>query len=299
MIVACVYKLGVFILGCVGGGCFAVWTLSWSEDPFIASVGWRWCYILVLAIIVGILALFFVKYVAMIVTAWIGSFFTFLGIDVFAQTGFAESVAQIVSGVPPDQAGYTDGAYGMLAGCVALAIVGMVVQFFVTGRGDHHSHLEKNTKGKDKTDSSADGKSASNAKDAATGTSTAAAATTSASASTPAAVAVASTDSKTAPAAPNKDTTTGASTAAKGTAPIAITDAKAPAVVASAAVPVVEEPKTTAPVTSIDDTATTNAEEAREAAHETEAREAAKALAIAAAAAAAHMHAEAHTSSTS
>ena len=164
VLVACFYKLGLFILGCVGGGSLAVWMLSWSEEPFIASVGWRWCFIIVLALIVGILALIFVKYVAMVVTAWIGAFFTFLGIDTFAQTGFSQSVGQILTGDPPPIDQYSAGCYGMLAGCIALAIIGMLVQFFVTGRGDQHSKLDKskNKKG------GADGKKAAAAGAAAT-----------------------------------------------------------------------------------------------------------------------------------
>ena len=140
-IVLCYYKLGIFALGCVAGGSLAVWIMSWTDIPFITSVGWRWAFIIVLALIVGILALFLIKVVAIVATAWVGSFMTFVGIDVFAQTGFAQAVSEILSGQVATPNLYSPAAYAMLSACVVLAIIGMIVQFTLTGKGDHHSQL--------------------------------------------------------------------------------------------------------------------------------------------------------------
>ena len=141
LIMMCFYKLGIFILGCVAGGSFAVWLLSWTDVPFITSIAWRWGFIIVIAIIFGILALLLIKVIAVISTAWVGSFVAFVGIDVFAQTGFAQSVSEILSGKTPESSQFSPACYGMLIGCVVLAVLGMLVQFKVTGTGDHHSHL--------------------------------------------------------------------------------------------------------------------------------------------------------------
>jgi hypothetical protein len=133
------FRVGLFLLGCVAGGCLAVWALSWSDVPFVRDVGWRWTVIIVTAVVCGVLALLFVRVIGVVATAWTGSFLVFLGLDVYAQTGFTQGVSEILNGRTAAVDLFSPAAYGMLVGAVALAVGGVVLQFTLTGKGDHHS----------------------------------------------------------------------------------------------------------------------------------------------------------------
>ncbi|KAI9145982.1 hypothetical protein BKA69DRAFT_1046656 [Paraphysoderma sedebokerense] len=128
-------KLGIFAIGCVGGYALAVWILGLGANGLIKNDIGQKVFIAAVALISGFITLFWLMDRAVkIFTAIAGAYSIMLGIDVFAQTGFKDAVGRFVGdGTLPYNP--TPAIYGMLAGTAVLALVGMAVQFKVTGKG--------------------------------------------------------------------------------------------------------------------------------------------------------------------
>jgi len=139
LIVLCYFYIGLFLLGCIGGAALALWMLSWSVPPFIPAVGWRWVFIAVLALVGGIAVFFFKRILAIITTAIAGSVMLFAAIDAYANTGFVEAIGIAATGKDEDPSVFTPAAYGMCIACIVTAGLSMLLQFRITGKGDHHS----------------------------------------------------------------------------------------------------------------------------------------------------------------
>ncbi len=85
-----------------------------------------------------------------IATAIGGSYAVFIGIDVFAQTGFSQAASFILSGHAGSFVITNSGIYGMLVGMVVLAVAGIIVQYLYTGKGYSVSNRTSNNDSKQK-----------------------------------------------------------------------------------------------------------------------------------------------------
>ncbi|PVU85593.1 hypothetical protein BB559_006928 [Furculomyces boomerangus] len=125
------FKLGLFILGGLGGFALAAYIMNWSSTGLFSQNWVRIVFIVAFVIVGGLLVLFFERPAIIISTSIYGSYALFVGIDCFAKTGFKESVASALSKtVNPVK--NTLSVYGMLAGTIVLAIIGALVQFKTT-----------------------------------------------------------------------------------------------------------------------------------------------------------------------
>lgn len=132
------WKVGLFFLGAIGGGYLALLILSLGTSGVIHSEAGRYVFIALMAIAGGIAALFLQRHVVIISTSIVGSLSFFFGVDVFAKTGLAYYVDEIVSGVSVPSGG-NGKIYGMLAGVIILALIGIVHQYR-TYRNHRWSH---------------------------------------------------------------------------------------------------------------------------------------------------------------
>ncbi|PWA00756.1 hypothetical protein BB558_003222 [Smittium angustum] len=117
------YKLGLFILGGLGGFALAAYIMNWSSIGLFNQNWARIVFICAFVIIGGLLVLFFERPVTIISTSIYGSYALFVGIDCFARTGFKESIASVLSKTT-NPVKNTAAIYGMLAGTIVLAIIG-------------------------------------------------------------------------------------------------------------------------------------------------------------------------------
>ncbi|OLY84839.1 hypothetical protein AYI68_g994 [Smittium mucronatum] len=125
------YKVGIFLVGALGGFALANFILTFSSSGIFSQTYARIIFIVVLAAIGGVITLFIERPAIIIGSSAYGSYISFVGIDCFARTGFKESILLVVYGSQSIK-GRPAGVYGMLAGTVVLAIMGMLVQFKTT-----------------------------------------------------------------------------------------------------------------------------------------------------------------------
>eukprot|EP00732_Lithocolla_globosa_P007116 Lithocolla_globosa_v1_NODE_8749_length_786_cov_8.160055.p1 type:complete len:229 gc:universal NODE_8749_length_786_cov_8.160055:51-737(+) len=132
----CLYKIRLFIIGFLAGFTLAAWMLAWWGS--FASVAWDYVFIISFAIIMGLLTAYgpFKKVMIVGSTSWYGSYFFFYGVDQFADTGYAKALESILSGGSFDD--LDTALYAMLGGSAAMFVCGLLVQFGLTGRGNHH-----------------------------------------------------------------------------------------------------------------------------------------------------------------
>ena len=127
VLVVIFWRVGLFVLGAVGGFFLAMFILSLAPNGLIPDPIFRAIFIVVLAIVCAFLVFKFERPAVIIATSIAGAFITMLGIDFFAHTYLLQSMVAFLS----KTGAYTaDGrTYGMLAGVALLAIFGMIVQF--------------------------------------------------------------------------------------------------------------------------------------------------------------------------
>ncbi|OMJ21069.1 hypothetical protein AYI70_g3698 [Smittium culicis] len=125
------YRVGVFLIGVLGGFALANFILTFSATGVFNQNYARIIFIVVFCIIGGVLTLFMERPAIIASSSVYGSYITFVGIDCFAKTGFKESILLIAQGYQSIK-GRSSSVYGMLAGTVILAIIGMIVQFRTT-----------------------------------------------------------------------------------------------------------------------------------------------------------------------
>ncbi|KAI9207623.1 uncharacterized protein BJ171DRAFT_493256 [Polychytrium aggregatum] len=140
-------KLGLACIGAMGGFLLANFILAWKDGGLISS-GWGRSLFLALMVVAGIIIIFiFEKIILIVSTSVIGSYSALFGLDMFIQTGFVESVQSFLGAnhtIPPYQS--NGKVYGMLAGMVVLAILGIFVQYRTTGHISHDSHMGRKPK---------------------------------------------------------------------------------------------------------------------------------------------------------
>ncbi|KAF9022188.1 hypothetical protein CPC16_008463 [Podila verticillata] len=127
----CFWRLGFAAIGAIGGFYLAIFILSWAKDGVISSGVGRTIFI-VACVIIGIVLTFFIeRHVVILGTAIVGSGSFFVGLDNFVNTGFAGAFTAFLSGKKLGD-GYevTGKVYGMLAGTLAMMVVGACFQYY-------------------------------------------------------------------------------------------------------------------------------------------------------------------------
>jgi len=141
MLTTFLVKLGVFAIGCIGGYSLALWILALNTDGTISTIVGQKVFIAAMALVGGCLTLFVLLDSAVkIFTSIAGAYSIVLGIDMFANTGFRDSASRFL--------GSGDVVYNlqkttiyMLVAVPVLAILGMLVQFRLTARGQKSGFL--------------------------------------------------------------------------------------------------------------------------------------------------------------
>ncbi|KAF9109500.1 hypothetical protein BGX27_007552 [Mortierella sp. AM989] len=128
-----VWRLGFAAIGGVAGFYFAIFILSWASSGVISNGTGRTIFIVV-CILVGVALTFFLdRHIVIIGTSIVGSGSFFVGLDNFAHTGFQEAFTAFLSGnhsVFDEGYHVTGKVYGMLAGTLAMMVLGACFQYY-------------------------------------------------------------------------------------------------------------------------------------------------------------------------
>ncbi|KAI8324176.1 hypothetical protein GQ54DRAFT_78379 [Martensiomyces pterosporus] len=125
------YKVGIALVGALGGFAVATWILSMKSGGLIHSDVGRIIFIVVM-IIIGMIAVLFLERPAIIVASSVwGAYALFVGIDCFAKTGFQYTALTFLN-APGAKFETTPKVYGMIAGMAISALLGIVIQFIIS-----------------------------------------------------------------------------------------------------------------------------------------------------------------------
>ncbi|CAG8448586.1 2098_t:CDS:2 [Ambispora leptoticha] len=130
-IAVCCSDIAIYLLGALGGYSLALFVLSWSDNGVIQSKNGRIIFIIVLTLLGAILTFVFEDAIIILSTALIGAYSIIFGIDLFAHTGFTESVQEFLDGNHQVVYSVDTKVYLMLAGVLALFIIGTIFQWRV------------------------------------------------------------------------------------------------------------------------------------------------------------------------
>lgn len=140
------YRIGLSIIGFLGGAALAITILSFKDNGIIDSDTGRLLIIVAVGIVGAIVIQFIQKPVIVISTAIAGSYAFFFGIDVFIQTGFSQAVQRFAGGAQTSLGTFerssSTAVIGMCAGVLILAIIGSVSQFRTFNGFDHRSRYK-------------------------------------------------------------------------------------------------------------------------------------------------------------
>ncbi|RUS34137.1 hypothetical protein BC938DRAFT_482303 [Jimgerdemannia flammicorona] len=134
-ILTCCWHIGLYFLAALAGYALALWILGWKSGGLIESSTGRVILIVVLIIVFVLLIIFFERWMVIISTSVIGAYLIILGIDIFAQTGFASNAASFLSSNHSTNSNTNMDwkTYIMLAAFIALAIIGIFFQNRIHG----------------------------------------------------------------------------------------------------------------------------------------------------------------------
>ncbi|KAJ1999384.1 hypothetical protein GGI04_004588 [Coemansia thaxteri] len=125
------YKVGLALVGALGGFALASWILGMKSGGLIHSDVGRILFI-VGFVLAGIIVVFFVERPAIIVASSIwGSYALFVGIDCFARTGFQYTALAFLN-APGAVYETSPKVYAMIAGMAVSACLGIAAQFWLT-----------------------------------------------------------------------------------------------------------------------------------------------------------------------
>lgn len=127
LLLSWLWRVGLFILGCLGGF-FLAMTIAMA--PF-DTIG-RNVFIAILTIFGGFLALFLEHHVIIVSTAIAGAFSFAFGVDCFANTGFRQSTYAILNGKP--MLVLNNQTYALIGCMVGIAVLGIIVQYLITAK---------------------------------------------------------------------------------------------------------------------------------------------------------------------
>ncbi|KAI9506057.1 hypothetical protein GGI25_004414 [Coemansia spiralis] len=128
------YKVGVALIGALGGFALSTWILAMKSGGLIHSDVGRILFI-VACIIIGMVVALFIQRPAIIVASSIwGSYALFVGIDCFARTGFQYTALAFLN-TPGATYETSPKVYAMIACMAVSACLGIFVQFWTTRTG--------------------------------------------------------------------------------------------------------------------------------------------------------------------
>ncbi|KAL1919310.1 uncharacterized protein VTP21DRAFT_2003 [Calcarisporiella thermophila] len=133
-ILACCWRLGVWLLGALAFWVLGLWILSWRADGVIHVYWGRILFLTLMALLGFIIAIFFDRFIVIVSTSIIGAFCFFFGLDIFLNTGFANATILFLNNRYFVTYSGNSAALGMLGGTAALAILGIVVQYLYSRR---------------------------------------------------------------------------------------------------------------------------------------------------------------------
>jgi hypothetical protein len=159
ILVIFVFKAGIFLMGFILGSVAAVIVVSFTplntiinENIQGASTFWVFIACVVgLGIVVGILAVIFVKFIVVIVTACNGSFVIIAAVDRITEWNLLHVLTGVFNRTVPlvamDWKNYQ--TYVIFGGLILLAVAGIVIQFRFTARGHRHDEKDRKPSGED------------------------------------------------------------------------------------------------------------------------------------------------------
>ncbi|KAJ3392296.1 hypothetical protein HDU92_008527 [Lobulomyces angularis] len=135
LLLTVLWKLGLSAIGGLLGYILAILILSVVNGGVIESGIGRTIFLVGFFVVGAILIHFIEKPILILGTALPGSYAMFFGIDVFANTGFNIAMQSFIStGVIYK---VSPAVYGMMGGVVAVAIIGIVLQFSSSGTSSY------------------------------------------------------------------------------------------------------------------------------------------------------------------
>ncbi|KAG9306466.1 hypothetical protein G9A89_003576 [Geosiphon pyriformis] len=129
LLAVCCADFAVYMLGGLGGYVLAIFILAWGNDGIITSKAGRIIFILAFIIAGVILTMLFKNILIILSTSLIGAYSIILGIDIFARTGFKESVRHFMDGNHGIIYHASGKVYGLLVALLVLFIAGSVFQW--------------------------------------------------------------------------------------------------------------------------------------------------------------------------
>ena len=132
----CMWRFGLSLVGAFGGFCLAMFILSWVQGGAISDGLARSIFIAVFCIIGGVAALFMEDHVVILSTSICGSFGLVYGVDCFVGSGFKDAVPSFL-GSPTKYTVVSDTVLALLISWLVIAVMGALVQYRITGRGQH------------------------------------------------------------------------------------------------------------------------------------------------------------------
>ncbi|KAF9927383.1 hypothetical protein FBU30_003289 [Linnemannia zychae] len=137
LLLICCSRLGVAALGALALYALGLWVLGWKSGGVLTTSSSRIILLVALAIIGFILGLFRERETVMVGSAIVGAYSFVIGVDMFAHTGFKEQADQFINSrntIDEHFENQTVGAYALLGTFIAMAILGMIIQFHAFGR---------------------------------------------------------------------------------------------------------------------------------------------------------------------
>jgi hypothetical protein len=134
----CLYKVGVFLLGAAVGALIGNIIVQFFNQPPL------WLHltiVIILALIMGCLTIFFLKLFIILTTSWQGANYFMIGVDTVANKGFAELTKSLADG---NNRTWTGSLIAMVVSTFLIALLGALVQFKVFGTSESGLEEKKN-----------------------------------------------------------------------------------------------------------------------------------------------------------
>lgn len=137
MLLGYFYKVGVFGIGVLGGLALSSYALVFVSSFTPITYGVRIAVMILCALIGGVLISQAERHIVIVGSSLFGAMAFMYGLDMFANTGYADllellSRTEIQEEWKTLQQGLGQAVYGMLAGVVALFLLGVFVQYKYT-----------------------------------------------------------------------------------------------------------------------------------------------------------------------
>ncbi|KAJ2520634.1 hypothetical protein H4217_001908 [Coemansia sp. RSA 1939] len=131
LILLFLYKVGVALIGALGGFALATWILSMKSGGLIHSDVGRILFIVALVVGGMVVALFIQRPAIIVASSVWGAYALFVGIDCFARTGFQYTALAFLN-APGATYETSPKVYAMIACMAVSACLGIFVQFWTT-----------------------------------------------------------------------------------------------------------------------------------------------------------------------